>query len=74
MSANTLPKSLHTVTVLVQIARLTMRTGTTPNRDPHAAVQTALRVLFGSDIPADGYGLAAIAARKLAAELARSAQ
>jgi predicted TIM-barrel fold metal-dependent hydrolase len=71
MSANTtLPKSLHTVTVLMQIARHIMATSLVT--DTHAAVRIALKVLYGSDIPADQYGLAVIAARKLATELKRS--
>lgn len=69
-TANIMPKSLHTVTVLVQIARREMQQGTASQ--PHDAVQIALRVLYGRDIPADTYGLAVTAARKLSKEIGRA--
>jgi hypothetical protein len=69
-NANVLPKSLHTVTVLMQIARArAQQTGC----QPHEAVQYALKLLFGALLPSDPYGLAVTAARKLAAEARREA-
>lgn len=70
MSANILPKSLHTVSVLIQFARhIAAAQGIT---DAHAAVSLAARIMFDGDPPADAYGLRVIAARKLATEFNRS--
>lgn len=70
MPANTLPKSLHTVSVLIQFARHLAVTGDIT--DAHAAVARAANIMFDGNPPADQYGLRVIAARKLATEFNRS--
>lgn len=62
----TIPKSLHTVTVLVAVARLDMAAR---NSDAHSAVHEALHVLGYANSP-DIYGLAAKARAILAREVA----
>lgn len=72
-NANILPKSLHTVTVLMQMARY-IAAGQGRQNDAqytHEAVRLALRVLYGAGVPADGYGLAATAARRLSQQISR---
>lgn len=69
MAANTMPKSLHTVTVLMQFARhLAKMQGST---DAHAMVALAARILYDGETMPDDYGLKMTAARKLAAEFNR---
>ena len=75
VSNNTLPKSLHTVTVLMQVARYLMAAQGRQNdvAFTHEAVRLALRILYGADVPADAYGLAPTAARRLAQQISRGA-
>ena len=68
---NVMPKSLHTVTVLMQFARAMGKTS--GNRDAHAHVAAAVRIMFDGNPPPDSYGLAITAARKLAKEYQRGA-
>ena len=70
MNTKPLAKSLHTVTVLQQIARAELASGRAS--DPVAAVQRALKVIFGADIPPDTYGLAMQAAQRLARAMGRA--
>ena len=56
-----LPKSLHTVTVFVNMARVLQKSETLSNEE---AVTKAVEVLGYSEFP-DGYGLAAAAVRQL---------
>ena len=63
----TIPKSLHTVSVLVNVARELMRPVPYP---PNNAVCNALHVLGYGDTP-DAYGLAAKAVAILEKETAK---
>lgn len=58
-----LPKSLHTVTVLVRVATL-LRDAKLPILTAQQAVNAALDIL-GYDHEADPYGLAAAAAKQM---------
>jgi hypothetical protein len=59
----TLPKSLHTVTVLVNVARHLQRTN---NETRHSAVTSAMILLgYSYTDTADPYGLAARAVKEL---------
>ena len=67
----TLAKSLHTVSVLVNVARLAgAATGNTQKRDPAACVRCAL-IALGYDGAADPHGLAAKAVAQLSRESAQ---
>ena len=70
---NTLPKSLHTVTVLVNVARECMAHREYSDRPgDHDAVADALAILGYTGAP-DAYGLADKARAVLSKECARSA-
>lgn len=64
MASNNLPKSLHTVTVLVRMVRLLRAFPANTNASNAALVNVALRELGYSDTP-DSYGLAIAAVRQL---------
>ena len=67
-----LPKSLHTVSVLVSVARGYYVLGRDRGWSAAIAVDEALHVLGYADAP-DPHGLRAVAVRKLEKELQRAA-
>lgn len=65
---NTLPKSLHTVSALVNVARYLQNTAQARDGAPQPAAYWITRAaeIVGYPMASDPHGLLAIAARKLA--------